>query len=90
MIQLDTICLAFGEQIIFDEISCSFKEDQKIGLVGRNGSGKSTLLNAIGGIQQLDSGQVRMPKSCKIACMPQDVVLISNKSILQEAMHAFP
>jgi ATP-binding cassette subfamily F protein 3 len=90
MIQLDNICLAFGEQIIFDQISCSFKEDQKIGLVGRNGSGKSTLLNVIGGIQQLDAGQVRMPKSCKIACMPQDVVLISNKNIMQEAMHAFP
>lgn len=90
MIQLDNICLAFGEQIIFDHISCSFKEDQKIGLVGRNGSGKSTLLNVIGGNQQLDGGQVRTPKSCKIACMPQDVVLISNKSIMQEAVNAFP
>jgi ATP-binding cassette subfamily F protein 3 len=90
MIQLDSISLAFGDQIIFDHISCSFKEDQKIGLVGRNGSGKSTLLNVIGCMQPLDEGQVRIPKACKIACMPQDVVLISDKSILQEAMHAFP
>ena len=89
MIQLDDISLSFGDQIIFDHISCSFKEDQKIGLVGRNGSGKSTLLHAIGGMQQLDEGQIRMPKSCKIACLPQDVVLISDKSILQEAMGAF-
>ena len=90
MIQLDDICLSFGNQIIFDHVSVSFEEGQKIGLVGRNGSGKSTLLNVIGGAQQLDDGQVRMPKSCKIAFMPQDVVLISNKSILHEAIDAFP
>lgn len=89
MIQLDDICLSFGNQVIFDHISYSFEESQKIGLVGRNGSGKSTLLNVIGGTQPLDSGQVRMPKSCKIAFMPQDVVLISDKSILHEAMNAF-
>ena len=89
MIQLDDICLSFGNQVIFDHISCSFEEGQKIGLVGRNGSGKSTLLNAIGGIQQLDDGRVRMPKSSKIAFMPQDVVLVSDKTILHEAMDAF-
>ena len=89
MIQLDDICLAYGDQIIFDHITCSFKEDQKIGLVGRNGSGKSTLLNVIGNSQQLDAGQIRMPKSCKIAYMPQDVVLISGKTILQETIDAF-
>jgi ATPase components of ABC transporters with duplicated ATPase domains len=89
MIQLDNICLSFGNQVIFDHVSCSFKEDQKIGLVGRNGSGKSTLLNVIGGTQKLDDGQVRMPKSCKIAFMPQDVVLVSDKSILLEALDAF-
>ena len=90
MIQLDNICLSFGKQTIFDHVSASFEEGQKIGLVGRNGSGKSTLLNAIGGVQQLDDGQVRMPKSCKVAFMPQDVVLISEKSIVHEAMGAFP
>ena len=89
MIQLDNISLSFGNQIVFDQISCSFQEDQKIGLVGRNGSGKSTLLNVIGGLQQLDEGQVRMPKTCKVAFMPQDVVLISDKTIMQEAIEAF-
>jgi ATP-binding cassette subfamily F protein 3 len=89
MIQLDNICLSFGNQAIFDHISCSFNEDQKIGLVGRNGSGKSTLLNVIGATQQLDEGQIRIPKSCKIACMPQDVVLVSDKTILCEAIDAF-
>jgi len=89
MIQLDDICLSFGNQVIFNHISWSIDPAAKIGLVGRNGAGKSTMLNVIGGTQQLDDGQVRMPKSCKLAFMPQDMVLISNKAIIYEAMTAF-
>ena len=89
MIQLDDICLSFGNQVIFNHISWSIDLTAKIGLVGRNGAGKSTMLNVIGGTQQLDDGQVRMPKSCKLAFMPQDMVLISNKAIIYEAMTAF-
>jgi ATP-binding cassette subfamily F protein 3 len=89
MIQLDDTCLSFGNQVIFNHISWSINPSAKIGLVGRNGAGKSTMLNVIAGTQQLDAGQVRMPKSCKLAFMPQDMVLISNKAIIYEAMTAF-
>ena len=89
MIKLEDISLSFGQQVVFDHISCSIAPHQKVGLVGRNGSGKTTLLKAIAGQQHLDSGKVHMPKSFKCAYMPQDVVLVSDKSILNEVMGAF-
>ena len=89
MIKLENISLAFGEQIVFDDVSCNFAPHQKIGLVGRNGSGKSTLLKAMAGHQHIDSGKIYVPKSFNCAFMPQDVVLISQKNILQEALGAF-
>jgi len=90
MIYLENISLAFGKQVIFDDISCNINPDQRIGLVGRNGSGKTTLLKTIVGQQPLDGGKVNIPKSFKCAFMPQDVVLISKKTIINEALNAFP
>ena len=90
MIQINDISLAFGQQIIFDAISCNISPDQKIGLVGPNGAGKTTLLNAIAGKQHLDEGQIRMPKSFKCAFMPQDVVLVSQKTIINEVLNVYP
>ena len=88
MIKLEDISLSFGQQVVFDHVSCNFSPYQKLGLVGRNGSGKSTLLKVIAGQQHLDSGKVHMPKTFRLAFMPQDVVLVSDKTILQEALSA--
>ncbi len=89
MIQLYDLCLAFGSQPIFNHISCSIGQRQRIGLVGRNGSGKSTLLKAIIDPQVLDSGTVSIAHGKTIAYMPQEVVLASEQSIIEEALNAF-
>jgi ATP-binding cassette subfamily F protein 3 len=88
MIQLDNLCLSFGQRKLFDHISCSLKPGQKIGLVGRNGSGKTTLLKIIAGAQAPDSGTVSMPKDFRCAYMAQDVVVTSNRTIIDEALCA--
>jgi len=88
MIQTNNICLSFGEQIVFDEVSFTLNQDQRIGLVGRNGSGKSTLLKVIAGQQHLDSGSVAISNKKTVAYMPQEVVLESDKSILDETLTA--
>lgn len=46
--------------IIFDNISFSLNDQDKVGLVGVNGSGKSTLLKIIGGIITADSGTIEL------------------------------
>lgn len=86
MIKLEDISLSFGSQIIFDNQSCNIAPHQKIGLVGRNGAGKSTLLKVISGQQHLDSGKVYIPKTFKCAYMSQDMTLISQRSIINEAV----
>jgi len=77
------------QQVIFDDISFVFDQNQRIGLVGRNGSGKSTLLKAIAGKQQLDKGAIAIQKGKTIAYLSQDVVLQSDKSIVEETYTAF-
>lgn len=89
MINGYNVCLAMIEQVIFDDISFVFDQNQRIGLVGRNGSGKSTLLKAIAGQQQLDKGAIAIQKGKTIAYLSQDVVLQSDKSIIEETYTAF-
>ncbi len=89
MINGYNICLEMINQVIFDDISFSFDENSQIGLVGRNGSGKSTLLKAISGEQRIDSGSISIVRGKTIAYLSQDVVLQSDKSIIDETCTAF-
>ena len=89
MIQAHDLCLSFGTQKIFDKVSFTLSQHQRVGLVGRNGSGKSTLLKAIIDPSCLDSGSLSILQGKKIAYMPQDVVLLSELPILDEACSAF-
>jgi ATP-binding cassette subfamily F protein 3 len=89
MIHLDSLSLAYGDAVIFNDVSCNFNEHQHIGVVGRNGAGKSTLLKAIAGQAMLDNGSVTIDRNKTIAYMPQDLVFTSTLSVIDEAFSTF-
>lgn len=89
MIQLKNICLEYGQQTLYDNLSLNIQTTDRIGLVGRNGSGKSTLLKVITGNIGIDSGHINIAKQQKIAYMPQEVLLQSNKTVEDEAFATF-
>lgn len=89
MIHIRNVSLSYGSQTIFRDISCDMLRGDRIGLVGRNGSGKTSLLRLLAGIEQPDAGSIDIAKSAKIAYMPQEVVLHSDKSVFDETFTAF-
>ncbi|MGB8467765.1 MAG: ABC-F family ATP-binding cassette domain-containing protein [Candidatus Babeliales bacterium] len=89
MIQARDLCLTFGNKTVFDDISFILDEEDRVGLVGRNGSGKTTLLKAIIDQSALDSGTIAITSRKTIAYMPQEVVLQSSLSILDETLTIF-
>lgn len=88
MIFVKNIGLQFGSQMVFDDVSCTMSKQDHVGLVGRNGTGKSTFLKVLDGLISLDRGVVEIQKGFKIAYMPQEVVMQSDKSVFDETMSA--
>ena len=62
IINAQGLAKAFGATPLFDNISFTVSEGDRIGLIGPNGSGKSTLLGILSGAIDPDSGEVAVRK----------------------------
>ncbi len=71
---LNSCNLAFGKKVIFEEVSISVHNNDKVALVGKNGIGKSTLLNIINGSKEIDSGDVWFNKNIKTCLLNQGLI----------------
>lgn len=90
MLHIDNITLFFGERPLFDSITAMINPGERIGLVGPNGAGKSTLLKLIAGIQQADSGSIKMSNQATIGYLPQDGVNPDPKlTVFEEVEQVF-
>ena len=72
LLSVENISKAFGERILFQNISFGINKGQKIAFIAKNGSGKTTLLNIISGKDQPDSGQVVSRNNIHIAFLSQN------------------
>ncbi|WP_051908488.1 ABC-F family ATP-binding cassette domain-containing protein [Candidatus Odyssella acanthamoebae] len=71
MLRIQNISKAFGDKVLFKDISYHFPEGEKVALVGANGQGKTTLLNIMTGKDYADSGDISKPKDAVVAYLPQ-------------------
>jgi len=63
---------AFGSTVLFQDVSFTVSENDRIGLIGPNGSGKSTLLRILAGEEDLDSGEIAVRKRVRLTCVLQE------------------
>jgi len=61
----------YGAEPLFQDISFTVSEGERIGLIGPNGSGKSTLLEILHGRVQPDMGEVAVRKRTRLSCVTQ-------------------
>ena len=70
-LSVENISKAYGERILFKDISFGINKDQKVAFIAKNGSGKTSILNIIAGLDIPDSGQVVSRKDISIAYLSQ-------------------
>ncbi len=83
-IQAENISKHYGDQILFEQISFTVFEGEKVALIARNGAGKSTLLNLLTGRDTPDSGLITRTNDVKIGYFEQSPQLDSGLSVLDE------
>ena len=71
-LQVDGLTKSFGALLLFENISFSVEERQRIGLIARNGKGKSTLLKIISGEENYDGGSIVFRKDLKLGYLEQE------------------
>ena len=73
----------FGAQVLFDNISFSIAEGQKVGLVARNGTGKSTLMSVLMDEEGHESGDIIYRRDLKVGYLEQSPQFDPEESVLQ-------
>ena len=73
---------SFGAQVLFDDISFSIAEGQKVGLIAKNGTGKSTLLEVIEGREGYDNGSIIFHNDIRLSYLEQTPKFDPEESVL--------
>ena len=72
MISTDNITMQFGAEPLFENITISFSNNNRYGLIGANGSGKSTFMKILSNEITPSSGSVKIDKTKRMAKLNQD------------------
>lgn len=73
----------FGAEVLFDKISFSIAEGQKVGLVARNGTGKSTLMSVLMDKEGHESGNIIYRRDLKVGYLEQSPKFDPEESVLE-------
>ena len=90
MLTLQRLSKAFGDKVLFEQISLQINEGDRLALIGPNGAGKTTLFSILLGVMEPDEGSVQVQRNRTIGYLPQETANIPQTSVLELAMDVHP
>ena len=81
-LDVQNLTKSFGALVLFEDISFSIAEGQKVGLIAKNGTGKSTLLSVLSGKEGYNSGSIIFRRDLKVGMLDQSPVFDPEESVL--------
>ncbi len=82
MISTYNVTVAFGSQVLFENVNIKFTPGNCYGLIGANGSGKSTFLKVLAGEIEPTHGEVEVTPGLRIATLKQDQHAFNEYQVL--------
>ena len=80
----EKVSKAFGDKLLFEDLSFSLPRGGIVGVIGPNGAGKTTLFRMIIGSETADGGVLKVGETVKLAYVDQTRTLNPNKSAWEE------
>jgi ATP-binding cassette ChvD family protein len=83
VVEANGISKAFGENVLYENVSFSLPKGGIVGVIGPNGAGKTTLFKMIIGKEKPDVGSIRIGETVRIGYVDQDRSLDGNKTVYE-------
>ncbi|MBO5483933.1 MAG: ABC-F family ATP-binding cassette domain-containing protein [Lachnospiraceae bacterium] len=86
LITAEHLTHSYTERKLFDDVSFSLNEQEKVGIIGINGTGKSTLLKILAGKEVPDKGTIVMGRNLRLGYLPQNPVFSPEFDVLTASL----
>ena len=86
VIEVNNLSKGFGDRLLIDDLSFTLPRNGIVGIIGPNGAGKTTLFKTLIGMEQADSGSVKIGETVKISYVDQSRGGIDPKKSLWEVV----
>src|SRR3979490_2865514 len=83
LLSCQSLTKSYGARPLFEDISLSISDGDRLGLIGPNGSGKSTLLRILAAVETPDSGSTSIRETAKLGYVPKEVSFPPAVSVQQ-------
>jgi len=87
ILSVQNISKSYGDKVLFDDISFTLNEKERIGLIGVNGTGKSTLLELLAELETPDRGKLVHASDFRVEYLPQNPEFEPNSTVLEQVFH---
>jgi ATP-binding cassette ChvD family protein len=86
VVEVENLVKGFGDRVLIDDLSFTLPRNGIVGVIGPNGAGKTTLFKTILGLEEPDSGKVKIGETVKISYVDQSRGGIDPKKSLWEVV----
>ncbi|WP_246941885.1 ABC-F family ATP-binding cassette domain-containing protein [Bacillus pinisoli] len=87
LLTVEQISKSYVEKTLFQDISFTITDNERIGIIGINGTGKSTLLKIIAGVEVADEGSITSSKDYTITFLSQQPELVDDLTVIEQLFH---
>ncbi|NNF67360.1 MAG: ATP-binding cassette domain-containing protein, partial [Gammaproteobacteria bacterium] len=89
MISANNLSIQFGAKPLFENVSATFGNGNRYGLIGANGCGKSTLMKILAGELEPSAGNISVEPNARIGQLSQDQFAYEEHRVLDVVMMGY-
>ncbi|WP_338867545.1 ribosomal protection-like ABC-F family protein [Myxococcus stipitatus] len=84
LLRAANVQLSFGSRTVFQGLTFTIEEGERVGLVGVNGSGKSSLMKILAGAARADTGELQLRRQARVTYLPQEPEFAEGATVASE------